>query len=151
MSATYSFLDVDATPTGAGASIDLGYGSAVAGAGIEIGLNQDRNSMVIGADGEGMHSLRADHSGTVVVRLLASSPKNAQLQALFNLQSLSSSAWGANVITIRNRGNNEITVCRGCAFKRQPQRNYAIDGQQAVEWSFDCIKVDTMTGEYSQF
>lgn len=151
MSATYSFLDVDATLTGVGASIDLGYGSAVAGAGIEIALNQDRNNMVIGADGDGMHSLRADKSGTVTVRLLATSPKNSQLQSLFNLQSLSSTSWGANVITIRNRGNNEVTVCRGCAFKRQPQRSYAIDGQQAVEWVFDCIKVDTVTGEYSQY
>lgn len=150
MSAVYSFLDVDATLTAAGASIDLGYGSAVAGTGIEVSLNNDRNAMTIGADGEGMHSLRADKSGTVTVRLLAISDRNELLQKLFNAQSLSSSTWGANVITIRNRGNNEITVCRGCAFKRQPTRSYATEGQEAVEWTFDCIKVDTETGSYTQ-
>lgn len=150
MSATYSFMNVDATLTAPGVSIDLGYGSAVSGAGLEFTPNADKNSMVIGADGEGMHSLHADKSGTLTVRLLEVSPKNELLQKLYNAQSLSSSAWGANVISVRNRGNDLIAVFRGCAFKRQAARTFAADGQEAVEWAFDCIKVDVDQGAYPE-
>jgi len=147
--ATYSFMDVTATLTGAGGYIDLGYGAASAKEGITIALSESRNVMTVGADGEGMHSLKANHSGTVTVRLLATSSRNALLQGLYNAQSLSSSSWGANVITIRNAGNNEVTVCRGCAFQKQPDRTYSEEGG-TVEWVFDCIKIDTSTGTYEE-
>ena len=103
--------------------------------------------MTIGADGEGMHSLKADKSGTVIVRLLATSDRNALLQSMYDAQALAASSWGANVIVIRNKGNSETTVCRGCAFQRQPDRTYGVEGG-TVEWVFDCIKIDTITGTY---
>lgn len=145
--ATYSFQDISATLAGAAGVIDLGAGSGNAKEGITIALNGSRNTMLIGADGEGMHSLKADKSGTVTVRLLATSNRNALLQAAYDAQALSPSAWGANVITIRNKGNNETTVCRGCAFQKQPDRVYAEEGS-VLEWVFDCIKIDTITGTY---
>jgi hypothetical protein len=147
--ATYSFQDVTATLAGTSGVIDLGAGSANAKEGITISLANPRNNMLIGADGEGMHSLRADKSGTVTVRLLATSSRNSLLQAMYSAQSLSSSAWGNNVITIRNAGNNETTVCRGCAFQKQPDRTYAEDGT-TLEWVFDCLKIDTVTGDYTE-
>ena len=103
--------------------------------------------MTIGADGEGMHSLKADKSGTVTIRLLYTSTRNALLQAMYDAQALSSSSWGNNVITIRNKGNNETVVCRGCAFQKQPDRTYGEEGG-ILEWVFDCIKIDTVTGTY---
>jgi hypothetical protein len=145
--ATYSFADVSATLTGAAGLINLGYGSASAKEGITVTQTQPRNNMTVGADGEVMHSLRCDKSGTVTVRLLYTSPVNAQLQAMFDAQSLSSSLWGANVIAIRNSGNNEIITCRDCAFQGQPERVYNEDGQM-LEWVFDCGKIDTVTGTY---
>lgn len=145
--ATYSFMDVTATLVGDTGSVDLGFGTSAAKEGITVALANPRNAMTIGADGEVMHSLKADKSGTVTVRLLYTSPANALLQAMYDAQSLSSSAWGQNVIVIRNKGNNEITTCRSVAFQKQPDRTYSEEGQ-ILEWVFDCGKIDTLTGTY---
>lgn len=145
--ATYSFLDVTASLSGPTGVVDLGFGASVTKEGITVSLAGARNTMTPGADGEVMHSLKADKSGTVTVRLLYTSPVNATLQAMYNAQALSSSLWGNNVITIRNKGNDELTTCRSVAFQKQPDRVYAEEGQM-VEWVFDCGKIDTMTGGY---
>lgn len=145
--ATYSFMDVTASLTGPTGVVDLGYGAAVAKEGITVALTNARNTMTVGADGEGMHSLKADKSGTVTVRVLQTSSVNAKLQALYNAQALSSSLWGNNVITIRNKANSETTVCRSCAFQKQGDITYSEEGQMR-EWVFDCVKIDTVTGEY---
>lgn len=145
--ATYSFLDVNATLVGAGAVIDLGSGSANAEEGISIVAANDKNTMTIGADGEGMHSLHADKSGQVTVRLLKTSPKNSQLMALYDAQSLSSSLWGQNLITITNSSSGDTTVARYCAFKKRPDLNYRKDGD-IVEWVFDSVKIDGILGTY---
>jgi hypothetical protein len=147
--ATYSFLDVTATLAGSAGVVDLGYGSGSAKEGITISLANARNAMLIGADGEGMHTLKADKSGTITVRLLATSSRNALLQSMYDAQAASSSAWGNNMLTIRNAGNNETTLCRGVAFQKQPDRTYAEEGQ-TIEWVFDAIKIDTITGTYSE-
>lgn len=145
--ATYSFLDVTASLSGPTGVIDLGFGSGNAKEGITVSLANARNTMTVGADGEVMHSLKADASGTVTVRLLYTSAANAALQAMYDAQALSSSLWGSNIITIRNKGNNEITTCRSVAFQKQPDRNYAEEGQ-IVEWVFDCGKINTISGSY---
>ncbi|AUO22523.1 phage protein [Pseudomonas sp. NC02] len=144
---TYSFLDVNATLVGAGAVIDLGAGSANAEEGISTAMVDDKNTMLIGADGEGMHSLHAGKSGTVTVRLLKTSPQNAKLMALYDAQGLSSSLWGMNVITITNSASGDAIGCRGCAFKKRPDLNYKKDGD-IVEWVFDSIKIDAILGTY---
>lgn len=145
--AAYSFLDVNATLVGAGAVIDLGAGSSNAEEGISIVMAGDKNTMLIGADGEGMHSLHADKSGQVTMRYLKTSPKNAQLMALFDAQSLSSSAWGQNIITVTHSVSGDTTVARSCAFKKRPDLNYKKDGD-IVEWVFDSIKIDGILGTY---
>lgn len=145
--ATYSFQDVSATLSGTGGVIDLGAGSTNAKEGITVAYAGTRNTMTIGADGEGMHSLKADKSGTVTVRLLDTSSRNSLLQAMFNAQTLSSSAHGNNVITIRNSANSETVVCRGCAFQKAPDRTYAEEGS-TLEWVFDAIKIDISRGDY---
>lgn len=145
--ATYSFLDVTASLSGPTGVIDLGFGSGNAKEGITVSLANARNTMTVGSDGEVMHSLKADASGTVTVRLLYTSAANAALQAMYDAQALSSSLWGNNIITIRNKGNNEITTCRSVAFQKQPDRNYAEEGQ-IVEWVFDCGKINTISGSY---
>lgn len=145
--ATFSFMDVTATLVGATGTVDLGFGASTAKEGITVSLANPRNTMTVGADGEVMHSLKADKSGTVTIRLLYSSPANALLQSMYDAQSLSSSAWGQNVIVIRNKGNSEVTTCRDVAFQKQPDRTYSDEGQ-ILEWVFDCGKIDTLTGTY---
>lgn len=147
MSNTYSFLDVTASLAGPTGVVDLGFGSAITKEGITVSLANPRNTMTVGADGEVMHSLKADKSGTITVRLLYTSPVNATLQAMYAAQSLSSSLWGNNVITVTNKGNGETTIARSVALQKQPDRVYAEEGQM-VEWVFDCGKIDTVTGSY---
>lgn len=147
MSGVYSFMDVVANLTGPGGSIDLGYGAAVAEEGIIIAQVEDRNSMKIGADGEGMHTLRAGKSGTITVNLLKTSPTAKKLQNMFNLQSLSAEAWGQNIFTMSHTVSGDKWVARSVAFQKVPDTSYAKDGD-ILKWTFQAIKIDCYRGEY---
>lgn len=145
---TYAFQDVQATLVGPTGVINLGYGAAVAEEGISIEMAGDKNTMMIGADGEGMHSLHADKSGTVTVRLLKTSPQNAKLSAMYDAQTISSALHGKNVITITNPVSGDVTTAISCAFKKKPALNYKKDGD-IIEWAFDAIKIDSVLGTYA--
>ena len=144
---TYSFMDVSASMTGPTGVIDLGYGSANAEEGITVSMAEAKNTMTIGADGEGMHSLHAGKSGTVTVNLLKTSPVNKKLSIAYNAQSQSSATWGNNVFVIRNHASGDIVTARGGAFQKMPDWQNAKDGG-TVPWVFDCIKIDSMLGEF---
>lgn len=143
--ATYSFQDVTAALVGVGGSINLASGAAAAEEGITIEAAEDKNVMTIGADGNGMHSLVANESSTVTVRLLKTSPVNAQLQLMYNLQTLSSLTHGKNVITVRDVVRGDAIVLTNVAFKKRPAINYAKEGG-VMEWTFDAIKTTTILG-----
>lgn len=144
---TYSFQDIAATLAGPTGEIDLGYGAAVAEEGITIAMAGDKNTMLIGADGEGMHSLHADKSGSVTIRLLKTSPQNARLQGMYDAQTATPTLHGNNVIVVRNPRTGDITTARSCAFKKKPDLNYKKDGD-ILEWVFDAIKIDTILGTF---
>jgi hypothetical protein len=144
---TYSFMDVSATLAGPTGVLDLGYGAGVAKEGISVDFDDDKNVKTIGADGEGMHSLRASKSGTVTVRLLKTSPTNAKLQAMYDAQSLSAALWGKNVITVTMPRVGDIHVARSSAFKKNPSKTYKEDADM-MEWVFDAIKIDSLLGTY---
>lgn len=144
---TYSFLAVQATIAGPGGNFNLGNGAGAAEEGITIEPAGDKSTMTIGADGAGMHSLHADKSGTVTVRLLKTSPQNAKLQAMYDLQTADSRLHGQNVIAITNTGSNDNIGCRGVAFKKAPTIAYAKDGAM-MEWTFDAIAIDRLLGTY---
>ncbi|HAN2345309.1 TPA: DUF3277 family protein [Escherichia coli] len=145
--ATYSFLDVTASLTGPTGVIDLGQGSANSEEGITQTMGGNKNTMIIGADGEVMHSLHADKSGTITVTLLKTSPVNKKLSLAYNAQSQSSATWGNNVIVIRNTASGDISTARSCAFQKQPDFNNAKEGG-TVAWVFDCGKIDQLLGEF---
>lgn len=147
MSDSYSFQDVTATLTGPSGDIDLGAGSANAEEGITIAYGGAKNTMTIGADGEGMHSLHADKSGVITVNLLKTSPINKKLNLMYNAQSLSSALWGNNVIVIRNKASGDVITARAVAFQKHPDTVYAKAGNTNA-WPFDCIKIDKVLGEY---
>ncbi|OCZ58461.1 phage structural protein [Acinetobacter seifertii] len=144
---TYSFMDVHCTLTSDDAVIDVGYGAGVAEEGITFGMAGDKNTMTIGADGEGMHSLHADNSGQVTVRLLKTSPTNAKLMNLYNLQKADTRKWGKNTITMNNSSAGDNATASKCAFKKVPDLANAKDGSM-LEWVFDSIKVDLKLGTY---
>lgn len=147
MPSAYSFKDVVSSLTGPTGDADLGYGAAIADEGLTFDMANDKNSMTIGADGKGMHSLHADKSGVVTIRVLKTSPLNAILMQMYDAQQASSLLWGQNVIVARETQSGDITTAVQCAFKKKPNIKYAKDGD-ILDWPFDAIEIDTVLGTY---
>ncbi|WP_312777000.1 DUF3277 family protein [Pseudescherichia sp.] len=145
--ATYSFMDVTASLVGPTGEIDFGYGSANADEGIVVSMGESKNTMTVGLDGEVMHSLHANKSGTIAVSLLKTSPVNRKLSLMYNAQSLSTTAWGKNVIVIRNKASGETVTARSVAFSKQPDVSNSKD-IGVVKWEFNCGKIDQLLGEF---
>lgn len=145
--ATYSFQDVQASIVGPGAAFSVGAGSGVASEGITIDSAEKKNTMTVGSDGEVMHALHADKSGTLTIRLLKTSSQNALLQAAYDAQTMSSALHGKNIITVTNSASGDVTTCRDCAFSRKPQITYDSDGAK-IEWVFNVGKIDSILGTY---
>lgn len=141
--ATYSFLDHTATIVGPGGSFNLAAGAATSEEGVTITRTDDKNTMMIGADGSVMHSLHAGKPGLATIRLLKTSPVNAQLSQMYALQTTSSALHGQNTLTLRNSVTGEIVTCQQCAFKKFPDLTYAKDGG-SNEWQFDVGVVDAL-------
>lgn len=146
--ASYSFLDVTASMAGPTGSFELGAGAAVAEEGITIDFVDDKGSMIIGADGEGMHSLHGGKGANITVRLLQTSPTNAQLAQAYSAQAASAAVWGQNTIIIRNPVSGDIITCRQVAFRKLPASNFAKTGSMR-EWTFMSIKTDVVYGSGS--
>lgn len=146
MSKTYSFLDVAASIEGPGGAFSLGAGAGVAEEGITIVPTGPMNGMLIGADGEGMHSLYADRSAKVTVRLLKTSPTNKLLSEMVAFQRASGSLHGQNTLVINDMSRNDSIACRQTAFSKIPDLTYAKDGG-TVEWEFDTVRMDPILGE----
>lgn len=145
---TYSFQNVTASLFSVAGSIpNMGYGAGAADEGITVARGEDVNTMTTGADGEVMHSLHKTKHGQVTVRLLKTSPVNAQLIALYNIQTSNSKLHGKNVIAVLNSANAELHTCREVAFKKMPDFNSKKDGD-IVEWTFDAGKIDSIAGIY---
>ncbi|AJC16810.1 phage protein [Pandoraea sputorum] len=145
--ATYSFQDVQASIVGPGAAFSIGAGSATSEEGISIETGGGKNTMTVGSDGEVMHSLHADKSGTIKVTLLKTSPLNALLQAAFDVQTLSSALHGKNIITVSNAASSDLHVGRDCAFAQKPNVVYDKAGAK-MEWTFNAGKIDSILGTY---
>jgi len=143
--ATYSFLNCQAAILGVGGAFSLGSGSGAAEEGLTLTPTADKDTMQIGADGSVMHTLNADKSGTLVVRLLKTSPTNAQLSLMYALQTVSSILHGFNVITIRDTARGDITTCRLVAFKKLPTLGYTKAGA-VMEWDFGVGVIDMLIG-----
>lgn len=144
-SVTYSFLDVACGMVGPGIATQLGNGSGAAEEGITIAATEDVNKMDIGADGSGMHSLHADKSGTLTIRLLKNSPQNAVLSAAYAFQTASSASHGQNTFNVSNRVSGDSITATQCAFKKAPDLTYAKDGG-TVEWEFHAVRIERLLG-----
>lgn len=144
---SYSFTNVTASITGPGGAFSLGSGVGNAEEGITIAPAGDKNVMVVGADGSAAHSLRADKSAKVTVRLMKTSPVNAQLSALYDAQSLSSRLWGNNTITVVDTASGDTHTLRSVAFSKRPDENYATE-MGTMEWVFDAGYYDAVLGVY---
>lgn len=142
---TYSFLNVQASIAGPGGQFSVGSESGAAEEGITAEWVDDKNTMTIGAGGDAMHSLHAGKAGTVTIRLLKTSPVNAQLQDLYNLQTSDSNLHGQNILSIRDTARGDVITGREAAFKRGANVTFAKDGN-VNEWIFDVAKLDMKLG-----
>lgn len=142
---TYSFLNVNAGIVGPGGAANLASGAASAEEGITIERVEDKNIMAVGADGAVQHSLVASDAYKITVRLLKTSPVNAILMAMYNLQSSSAALWGRNVITVGETGAGDGIAAQQVAFNKPPTITYAKEGGMN-EWVFDAGKVDMILG-----
>lgn len=142
---TYSFLDSVASLVGPGGAVNLGAGAGNSDEGITIEPNEDIGTMTIGADGTPMHSLHANKSGTVTVRLLKTSPVNQKLAQMYALQTASGSTYGQNTITVGNTSLQDSSTCQQVAFKRAPTISYAKDAA-VMEWTFNAGIIDRTLG-----
>lgn len=143
--AAYSFKNIVAAIAGPGLALNLGNGAGVAEEGITISPAEDKNTMVIGADGVGQHTLIANNAGTITMRFLKTSPTNGFLQLAYDAQSQSSALWGQNLITITDPARIETTTCQACAFKKKPEIVYDKAGPM-LEWTFDSLAINSILG-----
>jgi hypothetical protein len=143
--AAYSFLNIVAAIAGPGAAFNLGAGAAVAEEGITIAPSEDKNTMIIGADGRGQHTLVASNGGLITMRFLKTSPTNGFLQLAYDIQSASSSLWGQNIISVADTARLELTTCQSCAFKKKPEIVYDKAGPM-IEWTFDSLTINSVLG-----
>ncbi|SRR6266566_7120153 len=142
---TYAFLDVVGTLTGPGGVVSIGSGSGNAKEGITVEFTEDKDRLLIGADGSSMHSLIASKAGRVLVRLLKTSPINSLLQGLYNFQTTSSIFHGHNTLVISNFVTGDDYTCQEVAFARFPRNEYAEEGGM-IEWDFNAAVIDPILG-----
>ena len=143
--ATYAFQDCFVAIKGPGGSFSLGAGSANAEEGISITMLEDKDSMMMGADGAYMHSLHAGKGGMVSVSLLKTSPVNQLLMEMYNFQTMSSANHGENVISLRDVARGDSITCRGCAFKKAPDLKFAKEGGMNM-WEWHAGIIDQKLG-----
>lgn len=145
MSNVYSFLNVQAAIVGPGGAFSLGSGAGVAEEGITIDPSGEIDTMQIGADGSGQHSLSGDKSGKVTVRVLKTSPVNKLLMGMYNFQTASAASHGQNTITITDSVRGDVVTCRQCAFAKTPSISYA-KAAGTQDWEFNAVAIDRVLG-----
>ena len=142
---TYSFLDFQCVLTGPGGIVLLGSGSAAAEEGVSVEFLEETDIMKVGADGNDMHSLNANKSGKVTVRLLKTSPVNGQLMVMYNLQRASAATHGKNTLILTHTVTGDVYTCQHVAFAKGPANSYAKEAA-AIEWDFNAGKIDALLG-----
>lgn len=146
MQQTYSFQNVAVSLTGPGAAgLPLGSGAGNAEEGVTVAMNEDKDTMVIGADGSVQHNLHAGKGGRISIRLLKTSPTHQTLSALYAAQTVTSALHGNNVITVTDIQRGDKIVCRACAFAKLPDAEYSKD-PRFMEWVFNAGIIDTLFG-----
>ena len=92
--------------------------------------------MTLAADGQVMHALHAAAPGRITVRLLKTSPTNALLSAMFNLQQASAANWGQNAVAFSDPSRGDVITLTTAAFVQLPSVTYDKAGR-FNEWMFE--------------
>lgn len=144
--AAYSLEDVLASIAGPGGSFPIGPGKGIAQEGISVEFIDDKDNMLMGGDGTGVHSKRESNAARVTVRVLKTSPVNAQLSQLYRYQNRPGSLfWGQNIITVTNPITGDDYHATECAFVKHTGVTWAQDAN-INEWQFNSISCDPILG-----
>lgn len=141
---SYSFADVQAAINGPGGIFSLSE-QGIADEGITIAMRDPKNTMVTGADGSVMHSLRVARAGTITIRVQKTGTLNAMLMDMYNFQTTSSAFHGRNVISLSNPVAGDTITAVACAFQKLPDMVSATEGS-TNEWVFDCGAISQKLG-----
>lgn len=134
--AVYSFTDVAGSINGPGGQIPFGMGYGLAEEGITFEQIEAKNKMMTGVEGNALHSMIANDAAKCTIHVLKTSPLNASLNAMYEVQKANPGSWGTNVITTANPiTGDQYTGSQG-AFKQRPANSYAKDPNQ-IAWEFD--------------
>lgn len=145
MSGVYSFLNVVATIVGPGGSFPLGSTAGAADEGITITHTGDKGSVTVGADGQVMHTMHADKSGTLRLRLLKTSQTNALLNAMYILQTSNPANYGQNIIEVLDINRGDGVTCNFVGFAKRPDLTYAKTAGM-IEWLFNVGEINYVLG-----
>ena len=141
----YSFLDNSATWTGPGGTISLGSTSGAAKEGITIEYEEEVGHMDVGAGGAVQHSLHANKSGTITIRVLKSSPINQKISNKIAFQRASAENYGQDVFSIANLVTGDIVTCQFVAPKKFSALTYAEDAGMN-EWVLNAGLIEPTLG-----
>jgi hypothetical protein len=133
--AAYSFMNIQCTLSGPSVQASLGYGAQNAKEGISFEMLEDKDMMMIGADGAVMHSLRMGNGARFSVRLMKTSPMNNTLSIAYNFQRLNAGFWGQNTLVVSDVQRGDLVAGSSVAFARHPGVTWAEDGN-INEWTF---------------
>ena len=130
---------------GPGILAELAHNAGAAEEGITLEPSTEKNVMQIGADGTGQHSLIADDSGKITIRLLKTSPQNAALMIAYDFQSQSSALWGINTITLIDTARGDVHIAQQVAFTKKPTITQAKEAG-TMDWEMQAIQVNSILG-----
>ncbi|WP_158810466.1 phage protein [Beijerinckia sp. L45] len=138
----YSFQDVSCSIVGPNINLIV---TGEAEEGYETEYEGDKDSLTMGAGGDGMHSLRAAQNGTLTLHLLKTSSLNQALCNAYNFQTGSAANHGRNVIIIDDPVRGDTITCQGAAFRRLPGNKFAEQGG-IQDWVFNCTRITPSLG-----
>lgn len=144
-SGTYSFENIVAGLTSPAATFSIGSDAGAADEGISYRMTEDKTTTTTGAGGDIMHSLHASQTGEIMIRILKTSPVNAQFSTLYNIQKGISGLWGSNTITIQDIVRGDVVTGIFMAFIKFPDGGFTKEGPPTQEWGFRGI-IDIQLG-----
>jgi hypothetical protein len=144
-SGTYSFANIVAALTGPSGSFPIGSSAGSAEEGISYRMIEDKTTTTTGAGGDIMHSLHASQTGEIIIRLLKTSPVNAQFSALYATEKTTSGLWGQDTITIQDVVRGDVITGQQMAFIKFPDGGFSKEGPPTQEWAFRGI-IDIQLG-----
>ena len=100
---------------------------------INAEYNEDLYALKVGADGEATRSRNNNNSGRVTLTLLATSPSNAALSSLFNLDLFTPGAVGTGPLLIKDRSGSTIVSAETAWIVKPPAMEFAREASER-EW-----------------